>query len=203
MASNFPSVGIDSFTTKADATDYPTAAHINDLQNAVVAVQTKVGVDSSADTDSLDYKIANMWETIYPVGAIYLSYVSTSPASLFGGTWEAIAAGMVLVGYNGSDTDFNAAGKTGGAKTHTLTAAQMPAHTHTQNAHSHSANVQWGTANYDQNRRSDTGTGNYAGSGASTRNVDSTTATNQNTGGGGAHNNLQPFFTVYMWRRTA
>ena len=33
------------------------------------------------------------------------------------GTWSAFGAGRVLVGYNGSDTDFNAAEKTGGAKT--------------------------------------------------------------------------------------
>lgn len=60
MASNFPATAIDSFTTKVDGTDYPAAAHINDLQNAVVAVQTKVGVDSSAVTTSHDYKLSGI-----------------------------------------------------------------------------------------------------------------------------------------------
>lgn len=53
----------------------------------------------------------------YPVGAIYISISSTSPATLFGGTWAAFGAGRVLVGRNASDTDFNTAEKTGGAKT--------------------------------------------------------------------------------------
>ena len=43
----------------------------------------------------------------YPVGAIYTSVLSTSPASLFGGTWVAFGAGRVLVGINSSDSDFD------------------------------------------------------------------------------------------------
>lgn len=38
----------------------------------------------------------------YPVGAIYISTSSTSPASLFGGTWESIASERVLMGVSSS-----------------------------------------------------------------------------------------------------
>jgi len=77
------------------------------------------------------------------------------------------------------------------------------AHTHIQDAHAHSAHVQWGTPNYDQNRRSETGSGNYSGTGASTNNVSSVaatnqnaTATNQNTGSGAAHENRPPYYAL-------
>lgn len=66
----------------------------------------------------------------YPVGAIYLSTVSTSPATLFGGTWSAIAAGTFLNAYG---TGY-AAGGTGGAATHSHT---TPSHTHTTPNHAH------------------------------------------------------------------
>ena len=62
----------------------------------------------------------------YPVGAIYVSTVATSPSELFGGTWEALEQGRVLIGQG---TDY-AAGSTGGEKEHAITAAEMPGHTH-------------------------------------------------------------------------
>ena len=74
---------------------------------------------------------------IYPVGAIYMSVVNTNPSVLFGGTWVAFGQGQVVVGVSPADADFDAAEKTGGAKTHTLSVAEMPQHTHTQNQHTH------------------------------------------------------------------
>lgn len=67
----------------------------------------------------------------YPVGAIYLSTVSTSPATLFGGTWAALGAGTFLVAQG---TGY-AAGSTGGSATHVHT---TPSHTHTVADHTHS-----------------------------------------------------------------
>lgn len=58
MSTNFPS-SLDSFTDKVDGTDYPQAAHINNLQDAIEALEAKVGVDSSAVSTSLDYKLTN------------------------------------------------------------------------------------------------------------------------------------------------
>lgn len=78
-------------------------------------------------------------DKVYPVGAIYISIIETSPSSLFGGTWERFANGRTLIGVNENDNDFSMVKKTGGEKTHVLTVAEMPSHTHTQNAHTHSA----------------------------------------------------------------
>lgn len=67
---------------------------------------------------------------VYPVGSIYMSISSTNPGTLFGGTWVAWGAGRVPVSVDANDTDFNAAEKTGGEKTHTLTILEMPNHDH-------------------------------------------------------------------------
>lgn len=60
---------------------------------------------------------------IYPVGCLYVSTVSTNPATIFGfGTWAAFGAGRVLVGLDSGDTDFDVSEETGGAKTSTPSA---------------------------------------------------------------------------------
>lgn len=122
----------------------------------------------------------------YPVGSIYTSVVATNPATLLGvGTWAAFGAGKVMVGIDSGDTDFDTVEETGGAKTHTLSIAEMPAHTHAtegNDSHDPGSGVPY----------VDTKSG-------STPNSNATTS----TGGGGAHNNLQPYIVVYMWKRTA
>ena len=146
--------------------------------------------------------IAQVLALAYPVGSIYISTVSTNPNTLFGfGTWAAFGAGRVLVSLDATDVDFDLAEETGGAKTHTLTSAEMPAHTHTQDAHSH------GLSRYPTTTGASSGfTADTSMSGtltAVTQPADAATATNQNTGGGGAHNNVQPYIVVYMFKRTA
>lgn len=78
----------------------------------------------------------------YPVGSIYMSVVETNPAELFGGTWEAITPGRVLIGAGVSDFNISyIAGKKGGSTSRTLTSSNIPKHTHTveiaQKAQSH------------------------------------------------------------------
>lgn len=133
----------------------------------------------SAQTDLSPYLL----NIIYPIGTIYTSVVSTNPASLFGiGTWEAFGSGRVLVGVDTDQPEFNTVEETGGAKTHTLTEAEIPAHTHgylEPNAPSTVALL--GVTVQAVANRTETAT--------------------DSTGGGGAHNNLQPYITVYYFKR--
>ena len=129
---------------------------------------------------------------LYPVGSIYTNAeVSTNPATLLGfGTWAAYAEGRVPVGKASSGT-FDTLNATGGAETHTLSTSELPAHNHTASGAGSST---------------DSGYGNYSSGGVSLYNNTSLTWNNitvANTGGGGAHNNLQPYIVVYMWKRTA
>jgi hypothetical protein len=121
---------------------------------------------------------------VYPVGSLYINTsVATNPATLFGfGTWVAHAPGRVLVGLDAGDPSFDTLGETGGAKTHTLTVDEMPSHTHTVSTYANT------TAS--------------ASMGGQTL-WNTTTRTTSSAGGDQAHNNLQPYITVYMWTRTA
>ena len=103
------------------------------------------------------------------------------------GTWTAFGAGRTLVGLDSGQTEFDTVEETGGAKTHTLTIAEMPSHQHTSDASSLSAT---GSAAHDS-----------SGGGLNQRASGLIAIPLQ--GGGGAHNNLQPYIVTYMWKRTA
>lgn len=65
----------------------------------------------------------SLLDKFYPVGSIYESKNKTSPATLFGGTWQECGKGAVMVGIDAGDNDFNQASKKGGSKTQRLYAA--------------------------------------------------------------------------------
>jgi len=136
----------------------------------------------------------------YPVGSILMNTLGVNPSTYLGGTWVTWGIGRVPVGVDVSQTEFDSSEKTGGAKTNTLSANEMPVHTHIQNAHGHTIG-----RDYDGSGGSSRWTVHSTGiSGAgATSPTSSITATNQNAGGGGPHNNLQPYITCYMWKRTA
>lgn len=139
--------------------------------------------DSAATTKKVT--ITQVLEAMYPIGSIYTNAtVSTNPGTLLGfGTWSAFASGRVLVGVDTGQTEFDTLGETGGAKTHTLTLAESPAHTHT----------------IVTNGAPPTATAGKVSIGNASA-IDGTVTDSK--GGGGAHNNLQPYITVYMWKRT-
>lgn len=219
----FPA-NLDS-NSEVDNTTEIASGLFNSHSVQIEALQEKVGKDSSADTNSLDYKLSDtgikliIGNLLMPVGFIYTSYVATNPADLFGfGTWVLTAQGEALVGYKSADTPFGTVGSIGtaGEKTHQLSTAELATHTHTQDAHGHTQNAHShgvGAA-YRTGASSDWWTVNssdpYIKDGMGERNTDNATATNQNTtatnqnaGSGTAHNNIQPSFVIYIFRRTA
>ena len=148
----------------------------------------------------------------YPVGSIYMSTVSTNPASLLGfGTWVAFSAGRVLIGDGGGYS----AGTTGGSAdaitvSHTHTFSATTGSPNTSLNHRHYVGSRDSTAdnggNYAQEFVSDAGSGygpntytNYQDL-AHTHDVSGTTASSGSSGTGA---NLQPYLVVYMWNRTA
>jgi microcystin-dependent protein len=96
--------------------------------------------------------------------------------------------GRVIAGRDSAQTEFDTLAETGGAKTHTLTSAEMPSHIHDQTIAG--TLMSWSkTGGGNQTRVNitasygDTFTGGFEGYTAS-------------TGGGGAHNNLQPYIVM-------
>lgn len=116
------------------------ASYITTAQNAVTAgnadTATKATQDSDGNQINTTYtKKSELLDLVYPIGAIYISVVNTSPATLFGGTWEQIKDTFLLsAGTN------HEAGTTGGSATVTLETANLPSHTHSVGAHAHSLN---------------------------------------------------------------
>ena len=239
-----------------------------------------LGRDSlKAIFDYIDSRVLGGGINAYPVGSIYMSVMATSPADIFGGTWEALDQGRVLIGAGSA----HPAGETGGTETVTLTTAQIPSHKHTASfsgdcdsagSHSHdfseatfsipsggghshgrgTMNITGGgfsvfneadskgqsgafyaSTNSSSNKRGNGGSqaanANYresfdasrswTGSTSSVTHGHSITVTGgtgiagshdhtitgtvtiNSTGSGQAHNNMPPYLSVYMWKRTA
>jgi hypothetical protein len=158
----------------------------------------------SQDADTLDgYHALGIFNQLYPVGTVYINATnSANPATLLGfGTWVAWGVGKAIVGIDSTQTEFDTAEETGGAKTVTLTTAQMPSHVHTMGTIQrigNAGNVAAGALNLDDFPGSDgpiSATNQPIGTGW--------TGTMGSAGSDGAHNNLQPYQVGYVWKRTA
>ena len=143
---------------------------------------------SNPETNQLFFQTVGtnfVLDNVYPVGSIYMNVNSTNPGTLFGGTWEQIQ-GRFLLGMSSSYP----AGSAGGEATHTLTEAEMPSHDH---------GIKSGLMLlYTDNNKAvketpvSDGVNNVTG-------YDGFSA----QGGGAAHNNMPPYLSVYIWKRTA
>ena len=182
--------GVTANTTELNYVDVATLG----TAEASKAVTVDASKDSTgirnltvSGTITIGSNTATTLQAVYPVGSIYINAaVSTNPATLLGfGTWAAFGAGRVIVGLNSSDSDFDTAQETGGAKTHTLSVSEIPSHTHTSSLRGNGEDELQSIPS------------------ASDNTDPSLTMTTNATGGGGAHNNLQPYIVAYMWRRTA
>ena len=170
-------------------------------------------------------------DILYPVGHIYMSTNSANPGTLFPGTtWEAYAQGRVLIGA-GTGTDSRSekktftAGSTGGEYNHQLTVGELAQHSHTVTIASKTLTGSIDTTSNDNENARRVGTGDATGILSSRENgsvfrygqdgfvssptgitVNAThnhTATAANNGSNTAHNNIPPYISVYIFRRTA
>lgn len=204
-----------AFTTESEqVANKGAASGYAPLDSASKVPTTNLGGSGGSATKYL--RGDQTWQTppgggeAFPVGSVFVSVVSTNPGdgSMLGyGTWVGIGAGRVLVGLDSGDADFDTVEETGGAKTHTLTSAEIPAHTHpiTDSGHAHNQQ-RHATATGSLTgitTAPDTSSSNPQAMGPNTASATTGITVNNNTGGGGAHNNLPPFFVVYLWKRTA
>ena len=141
----------------------------------------------------------NIFDLIYPVGSIYMSINSTSPKVLFGGTWERII-GRFLFGCG--DSTYTV-GTTGGEYNHKLTEAEMPSHKGHLSAGIQNG-VPMGKGNYEgylnKNVMNGYPGGNYRGWNVYAGNE--IHPASEAVGGGQSHNNMPPYLSVYIWKRT-
>lgn len=169
---------------------------IDKLRSVTVSLAVSVGVPIFR-IGSSDNFVYNNEQPLMPshVGMILLTTGLATVAAvqkIYGGTWEVFGKGKTLVGVDPNDNDFKTVNKSGGTKTVTLTQAQLPKHKHAYPGGGDFVGVdgsggqKFGFAN-----------GNYYSltwkTGGSTAEI----------GSGQAHNNLQPYIVVYMYRRTA
>ena len=147
---------------------------------------------------------SQMIDKIYPVGSIFMSATLSTAAAVgnaLGGTWVAWGEGRVPVGVDASQTEFDTVEETGGEKTHTLVNNELPK----IDAYWQFHGTEHGTNVYNLKGSNSIGTrinGKYqAISGAS--GAYSYADVGIRFGNNGAHNNLQPYITCYMYKRTA
>jgi len=146
----------------------------------------------------------------YPVGSIYMSVNSTNPGTLFGGTWERITGRFLLAATDGGAAGGNgnasiAPGYTGGEATHTLSAAEMPAHNHQVLQASGNGNsiVPNGLTNGARTIAAYHAGCGWIPAGSTYIGQKSWEGDTNSKGSSSAHNNMPPYLAVYVWKRTA
>ena len=206
----------DAFTTVTILDMVSTATVLMDFKAggkgiAIGKVSEKDKTLEIADSWELEVHGKKLIDYIYPIGSIYLSVNSTSPATLFGGSWTQLKDRFLL----GAGSTYSS-GATGGAATHKLSVAEMPSHAHdtpffnnmTNNGEMKSDFIGvFGKGVTASQALKDTGQ-------TSTKEmwwINQTNTAEGNEwayltsakGSGSAHNNMPPYLVVYMWKRTA
>ena len=208
MTTNGGAVGNGTSSTsgfaggQASSTTTGVAIGTNAVASGAGAVQLGTGNNTAANTlQFMSYPLVDADGNIeperllnmYPIGSYYITESSTSPASLFGGSWVQVINKFL---YGASAQSY--VGQEGGEAAHILTVNEMPSHAHTPHGYT------WITSRGGN-------TGNLQVTHISGRNalgIEFMQDYDQNrhtgdTGGGVAHNNLPPYRYVNIWRRTA
>lgn len=131
---------------------------------------------------------------IFPVGAVYITYDKKNPGTFLGGTWEQFGQGRTLVGEgtgnDGSTSMSFTANQTGGEYKHLLTKKEMPSHFHTTvkgKDDGSTPNISDQYVTYQS--ETSIPLGSYY------------SAHTREEGGNEPHNNIQPYMTVFFWKR--
>lgn len=159
----------------------------DDLSNFKTETDTRFNATKEELTSLINTTIDNTINSIYPIGSVYISLTETNPDTYLKGTWEQFGQGRTLIGVgagnDGTNTQEFEVNSTGGEYKHKLVIDEIPSHNHKY----YSPIVQ------EVQNSSNTSTyGNYNKS----YKIDS-----DSVGGDGYHNNVQPYITVYFWKR--
>ena len=196
--SNFLISSVEDVLEPSDTKTYSQAA-LNSYFADVIGYKTDADV---ATVGSVADQLSTLNNKLFPIGAIYISVVSTNPSTWFGGVWVQLK-GRFLVGVGAIEANTTnfwgtvtpgsvscPVNEMGGEAYHTLTTTEMPSHSHV---------VKWYGSGNNVSLNEGSGYGYYlswaAGEGAGY-------LAGEAVGGSGQHNNMPPYIAVYMWKRT-
>lgn len=172
---------------------------INSVKENTSSTKLLVANGSTVTYRDWNKLVNSIKSAMYPVGSVYITYNNVNPGTFLGGTWERFGQGRTLVGEgtgnDGSTSMSFTANSTGGEYKHKLTVDEIPNHKHAVYIQNTTSNPQvnapkWTVALPNSWKQ-------YASDmklfGPSSGSV----------GNGTSHNNVQPYITVYFWKRTA
>ena len=213
-------VGDIAYSTKITSTTHlASKLYLECIQEGTTGIEepilTNINLNDEITDGTAKFKVYDVGLQSLPVGSIYQSTIATSPEELFGGTWEAMPAGRVLLAQGESDwgTTYEA-GSTGGEATHQLTVGELPK-IQPQGTISNTSltgefrSLSWSRSSSGIVSSQTTGVQNSLGTGSSNNAYVEYTinATHKHTlninsfGSDIGHNNMQPYLAVYIWKR--
>lgn len=176
--------GTVSFTDETSYAQTGTQYGAKDVNEERSTINEIISAINDIVDNIISEKIEDAFDTKFPIGRVIITMSTTNPGTYLPGTWTRVAKGRTLVGVDESQTEFSTVRKASGQKEVTLTVNQIPLHNHDIDIFLEDGGPTTGGASYID--------GNKYGS-----------RTTSMAGGGQPHNNLQPYYTVYFWERTA
>ena len=158
----------------------------NTVTSKINTIDSKITTTKSELQSLIDSTALATKKALYPVGSLYFNATKeANPSQLLGfGTWERIAQGKTLIGVDTKDTDFSIVGKTGGSKTKTLGIEHMPQNLYVDAEITNGSNNKW---------VGETQLSNWC----------NRISWHRNNASQESVSIVQPYITVYIWKRTA